>query len=196
VNSPLDPFIPNPDIRERHSIIARAPAPIVFQAAQGFNFQSVGLIRAILRLRQGLLGSTNVERRPQPFLQEAVAMGWGILVDDPGHLVVAGAICQPWLADVKFKPTSPAEFSSYHEPTHVKIAWTLEVEPLSPTSARLSTETRAVATDAEARTRFRRYWRWARFGIVAIRWFMLPAIRRQAEAAWRLSRLKRSALTR
>ena len=39
-----------------------------------------------------------------------------------------------------------------------------------------------VATDPDARQRFLRYWRWARFGIVLIRWLMLPAIRRQAEA--------------
>jgi hypothetical protein len=41
-----------------------------------------------------------------------------------------------------------------------------------------------VATDAEARRRFRRYWRWARFGIVAIRLLILPAIRREAERRW------------
>ena len=71
---------------------------------------------------------------------------------------------------------------AWRDPDRVKIAWTLEVEPLGPDSARLSTETRAVATDADARRKFLRYWRWARFGIVAIRLLMLPAIRRQAEA--------------
>jgi hypothetical protein len=86
-------------------------------------------------------------------------------------------------------PTSPARFQpqsfrlSRGKPG--QIAWTIEVESLGPTSARLATETRAVATDEESRRRFRLYWRWARFGIVAIRWFMLPAIRRQAERDWR-----------
>lgn len=108
-------------------------------------------------------------------------MGWGKLASEPGRLFVAGAVCQPWLADVVFTPLPADQFAGYHEPNHVKIAWTLEVEPLTPTSARLVTETRAVATDTQAERRFRRYWRWARFGIVAIRWFMLPAIRRQAE---------------
>jgi hypothetical protein len=41
-----------------------------------------------------------------------------------------------------------------------------------------------VATDAPSRRRFMRYWRWARFGIVAIRLFMLPAVRREAELQW------------
>ena len=112
-------------------------------------------------------------------------MGWGLLAREPGRLFVAGARCQPWLADVKFTPIPPAEFAAFREPNQVKIAWTLEVESRGADSTRLSTETRAVATDAEAGRRFRRYWRWARFGIVAIRWLMLPAIRRQAESAGR-----------
>jgi hypothetical protein len=177
----LDPFIPDPDVRERHSTVVRDPAPVVWATAEAFDFQSVALIRGIIRLRQLLLRSARVERKPQPFLQEAVGMGWGVLARTPGSLFVAGAHCQPWLADVTFTPIPAAEFLAYHEPNRVKIAWTLEVESLDPGSARLATETRAVATDAEARRRFRRYWRWARFGIVAIRWIMLPAIRRQAE---------------
>jgi hypothetical protein len=44
-----------------------------------------------------------------------------------------------------------------------------------------------VATDAGARLKFRRYWRWARFGIVAIRLLLLPAIRRAAERRWAAS---------
>jgi hypothetical protein len=66
----------------------------------------------------------------------------------------------------------------------VKIAWTLEAEPLEPALTRFSHETRAVATDGEARTKFRQYWRWARFGIVSIRLLLLPAIRRAAERRW------------
>ncbi|HSE67057.1 MAG TPA: hypothetical protein VLB12_08730, partial [Gemmatimonadales bacterium] len=160
---PLDAFIPRPDVRERHAISIRAPAPVVFTAVEAFDFQSVFLIRAIIRLRQLLLHSTNVARQPQPFLKEALAMGWGVLARDPSRLFVAGAECQPWLGDVKFTPIPPAEFAKYQEPNRVKIAWTLEVEPLSSTSARLATETRVVATDPEARKRFLRYWRWARF---------------------------------
>ena len=49
-------------------------------------------------------------------------------------------------------------------------------------------ETRAVATDDVARSRFMAYWRWARFGIVTIRWLLLPGIRDQAEARSRAVR--------
>jgi hypothetical protein len=86
---------------------------------------------------------------------------------------------------VTFHAIPPARFASYDEPEQVKIAWTLEADPIGPALTRFSSETRAVATDAVARARFRRYWRWARFGIVAIRLLLLPAVRREAERRWR-----------
>jgi len=67
----------------------------------------------------------------------------------------------------------------------VKIAWTLETDEIGSERARLATVTRAVATVTDARARFRRYWRWARSGILPLRWLLLPAIGRAAERRWR-----------
>jgi len=118
-------------------------------------------------------------------LRELLELGWGILVDQPGRLIVGGAACQPWKADVVFRPIAADRFARYDEPDHVKIVWTLEAEPVGPGLTRYASETRAVATDALARAKFRRYWRWARVGIVAIRLLLLPAVRREAERRWR-----------
>jgi hypothetical protein len=85
---------------------------------------------------------------------------------------------------VKFTPIAPEQFAAYAEPDRVKIAWTLEAETVGPTTTRFAQETRAVATDEAARIKFRRDWRWARFGIVAIRLLMLPAVRRTAQQRW------------
>ena len=74
---------------------------------------------------------------------------------------------------------------------NVKIAWTLEATELGHGITRFGQETRAVATDEQARVTFRRYWRWARFGIIAIRVLMLPAIRRAAERRWAVERGRR-----
>jgi hypothetical protein len=70
----------------------------------------------------------------------------------------------------------------------VKIAWTLEAEPLGDELTRFATETRAAATDAEARAKFRRYWRRFGIGIILIRKLLLPAVQRQAERQWRATR--------
>jgi hypothetical protein len=164
----------------------------VFAVGTEMDLQSLPAVRWIFRLREKLMGSaTPSSRVPQGMLQELIGLGWGILVDQPGRLVVGGAACQPWKADVVFHSIAADRFAAWAEPDHVKITWTLEAEPIGPELTCYVTETRAVATDAQARARFRRYWRWARVGIVAIRLLLLPAVRREAERRWSLDRLAR-----
>ena len=182
MSAPLDAFIPTPDVRERFEITVRAPAERVLAAARDLDLQSPPLVRAIFRLRDLLTGSAPVTRRAQGLVAETRSLGWGVLREEPGRLYVSGAICQPWLPDVTFRAVPAADFAACREPDHVKIAWTLEAEPLGPSLTRFASETRAVATDPEARRKFLRYWRWARFGIVSIRLLLLPAVRRAAEA--------------
>lgn len=181
----LDRFIPSPDIRERFHTTIRAPAALVMDVAINFDLQSPAIVRAIFWLREKLMRATpSAPRQRQGLLADTRSMGWGLLVDEPGRLIVCGAACQPWLANARFTPIPVEEFVAYAAPDQVKIAWTLEAESLGPTTTRFAQETRAVATDARARTRFRAYWRWARFGIVAIRLLVLPAVRRTAERRW------------
>lgn len=183
--SPLDPFIPRPDVRERFEITIEAPAALVMEVAADFDMQSIPLVRAIIRLREKLLhADPPPERVARGLLAETRGLGWGLLVDEPGKLIVCGAQCQPWLADPGFTAIPADRFAAHAEPDRVKIAWTLEAQALSPTRTRFAQETRVVATDAASRRRFRRYWRWARFGIIGIRLLLLPAIRRAAEGAW------------
>lgn len=184
--APLDRFVPRPDVRERHEITVRAPAALVLDVARNFDPESIPVVRAIFWLRGKVMGARE-ERGdlPKGLVPWTLAMGWGVLADEPGRFFVAGASCQPWKADVVFTPILPEQFASDAEPDRVKIAWTLEAEPVGPAKSRFASETRAVATNSAARERFRRYWRFARFGIVAIRWLLLPGVRRQAERRWR-----------
>jgi hypothetical protein len=147
--------------------------------------RSLGPVAAILRLRALLLGSRQNEGPREGLVDETRRLGWGVLEEDEGRYYCAGAVCQPWLADVVFASVPPTEFAGYGEPDRVKIAWTLEVEPLGPERTRLATETRAAATDERARRKFRRYWRFVSPGIVLIRRCLLRAVRRAAERAWR-----------
>jgi hypothetical protein len=190
--SPLDPFVPTSDVRERFATIVEAPAALILEVAAGFDLQSPPLVRAIIWLRGKLMGAPpSGPRLPQGLLAEMTGMGWGLLVEEPGRLILCAAACRPWEASVTFTPIPADRFAAHAEPEQVKIAWTFEAEALGPTTTRLTHEVRAVATDAEARRRFRRYWRWARFGIVAIRLLLLPAIRRAAQRRWAGERLER-----
>lgn len=181
----LDRFIPRPDRSGRHEISIHAPAELVLDVARDFDMQSVPLVRAILWLRSRLLGArTPAARPPAGLVSEMLELGWGRLAEEPGRFFVAGAACQPWQADVVFTPIAPERFATYAEPGQVKIAWTLEAEALGPALTRFATETRVVATDEQARARFRRYWRVFGVGIVMIRRLLLPAVRREAERRW------------
>lgn len=180
----LDRFIPHPDVRERFEMTIHAPAAPVMQGAADFDMQSLPAVRAIIRLREAMLGTKrDVPREPQGILQETARLGWGVLEHQAGHYVVCGARCEPWLADVVFSAIDADAFASYAEPDQVKIAWTIEAEEGADCVTRSAQETRAIATEAQARSKFRRYWRWARFGIVAIR-LLLPAVKREAERRW------------
>jgi hypothetical protein len=192
-SSLLDRFISHPDIRERFETTIRAPAPVVMQVAANFDMQSIAAVRWIIRLRERLLGARATARRPQGLLEETRRLGWGVLQEQPGHFVVCGAKCQPWVGDVKFTAVPPQDFAAYAEPDQVKIAWTLEALEIAPAVTRFAQETRAVATDAGSRRKFMRYWGWARFGIIAIRLFMLPAVRREAQRQWSIQRTRGTA---
>lgn len=180
----LDRFVPAPDIRERFEITVRAPAALVLETAAAFDLQSLVTVRAIFRLRERLMGARVVPRQPQGLLEETRRLGWGVLDEAAGRFVICGARCRPWEPDVRFAALPPDAFAAYEGPDEVKIAWTLEAHAVAPAITVFGQETRAVATDAGARRKFLRYWRWARFGIVAIRWLMLPAVRRAAERRW------------
>ena len=185
MSAPLDAFIPNPDIRERFHVTIGASAAVVMEEACALDLQALPLARFVFWLRERLMGAPPAgPRRPQGLLAETQSLGWGMLINTPPSLIVCGAVCQPWLAEVTFRPIPVEEFADYTEPNQVKIAWTLEAEALGPDRTRFAHETRAVATDPEARRHFARYWRWARVGIIGIRLLLLPAIRRNAERRW------------
>lgn len=185
MRSPLDAFIPRPDVRERFERRVHAPAGLVLATATTFDLQGLAAIRAIFWLRERLMRApSGPPRQRQGLIAEMRGLGWSVLAEEPNRYVVLGAACRPWLADPGFTPVPHDQFATYAEPDQVIIAWSLETEALGEDVTRLIHEVRVAATDARARRRFLRYWRWARFGIVAIRLLLLPAIRRQAERRW------------
>jgi hypothetical protein len=92
-----------------------------------------------------------------------------------------GAVTRPWEADVTFQALPPGDFAAFAQPGFVKIVWTLRADPVDAGTSVFRTETRAVATDAGARARFRRYWAWASPGIRLIRRLSLRPLRLEAE---------------
>lgn len=182
VDVELDRFMPRYDIVERHDIAVDAPAALTFAAACELDILRLPLVRAIFKGRELLLGSTpDQAERPREFLALTKSLGWGVLSEAAGREIVMGAATRPWQADVAFRPIPAAEFAEFHEPDHVKIAWTLRADPAGDDASVFRTETRAVATDAAARAKFRRYWSLLSPGIVLIRRATLRPVRAEAE---------------
>jgi hypothetical protein len=114
------------------------------------------------------------------------ALGWGVLAEAPGREIVMGGVTKPWEANPVFRALPADQFASFAEPDYVKIAFTLRASPEPDGSSIFRTETRAVATDAAARKKFRLYWSFLSPGITLIRAAMLPALRAAAERRWRI----------
>jgi hypothetical protein len=150
----------------------------------------------IFRTRELALRATP-DDRPQPrgLVAATLALGWGLLAEVPDRELVIGAVTKPWEPNVTFRALPPDAFAAFREPGFVKIAWTLRVEPLDAQTAIFHTETRAVATDADARGRFRRYWAFASPGIALIRRLSLRPLARDAERRARDVRCQERAST-
>ena len=180
----IDRFLPAPDVRTVHSIRIHATPDRVLQVAEGFDLESLGVVRALFRIRGWLLRARPLPAHvPRGLVDQLSSIGWGTLAHEPGRQRVFGAVTRPWEGDVRFTAVSPDAFATFAAPGLVKIAWTLEAEPdpQRPGVTVLRTETRAQGTDEDARRRFRRYWLMFSPGIVLIRLVLLPAVRRECE---------------
>ena len=185
----LDGFIPVYEVVERHHIAVDAPADVTLAAAAEMDVSQSAIVRAIFRARELILGATpDVTPRPRGLVANVRSFGWVVLAEQAGREIVFGAVTRPWEADVVFRSIPPDRFASFAEPGYVKIAWTLRADPVDGDRSIFRTETRAVATDAAARARFRVYWAFLSPGIAIIRRMMLRPVQEEAERRAAVSR--------
>jgi hypothetical protein len=170
------------DVVERHHTFVRATPEITLAAAKEQELWDAAVVRAIVRAREVIVGAAPDDSdRPRGLLAQVLSLGWGVLADVPGLAIVLGAVTKPWEADVTFRAVPPARFAAFSEPGYVKIAWTLRVDASQRGGSIFRTETRAVATDPEARAKFRWYWAFFSPGIAVIRRVSLGLLRVEAE---------------
>jgi hypothetical protein len=181
-NPLVDRFIPKYEVREVHQTRVAAPADVTFRVAHELDLQRSTIVRAIFTGRELLMGAERSKREhTSGFLEDVLGQGWRILAEEPRREVVVGAVTQPWKADVEFRGMEPEEFAAFNEPGFAKIVWTLGVDPLGEKASVFRTETRVATTDAESRSRFRRYWSVYSPGILLIRYETLRLVKREAE---------------
>jgi hypothetical protein len=179
---PLDSFIPDPEVDEQHETHVAAPSALTLRAAREVDLERSPLVWLIFTLRTlpARLRGSFVRRDAAGLVEWMTGIGWGVLIDVADEIFVAGAVTQPWVAEVKFQAVPPEEFATFDEPGYAKIVWTLEADAVSEHESIARTRTRVKTTDPLARKRFRRYWAILSPGILLVHHEVLRLARQEA----------------
>ena len=177
----LDAALPDYEVAERHHIRVAAPAEVVFAAGCDLNFEDSRIVRLLFRARELALGGTRKPLESKTLLAMLKASGWAVLAEIPGREIVLGTVTRPWEANVRFHALPPEQFQAFHEPGWAKIVSMIGAEPVGARESIAKTETRATATDATAREKFRLYWSLLSPGILLIRRIALRMVKKDAE---------------
>lgn len=177
----LDLYLPSYDVRELHSISIDAAPDQVIAAARRLRGRDVPVTALLMALRSipALLSGRRLSHS-RPIVAEFERAGFATLADRPDELVLGG-VGRFWQASGGLRRIEAPEFACFAEPGWVKAAFNFHARAGAGGGTRLTTETRVVATDPEARRLFGHYWRLIRLGSGAIRIEWLRAIRRSAE---------------
>lgn len=162
--SALDRVLPTPRLVEVDSVdLAGPPAEIWPVVRHGDLGQRSALVRALFAIRT--LPDRLSGARPDPpvlaiegLRSSADRPGFQILIDEPPHEVVVGAIGQVWQLEIPFVHVDgPAAFAAFDAHDQIKVAWAVRVEPRGVRDTRLTIEVRVDATDDDAWRKFRAY---------------------------------------
>lgn len=184
----IDKYMPQFDVRVRHSTIVSAGSERTYAALRAIDLNRSRWIRLLFAIRslpeRMRRGAPPGEPPGRPFLESAQAMGWVLFEEQPNRELVVGAITQPWKPVVQFRSLPGPAFVAFAEPDFAKIAWSIAVEPATHGS-RVTLETRVATTDPVSHRRFRLYWLAFSPGIKLVRLCILGLLRRDLREAAR-----------
>jgi len=175
----LDRMLPEFDRSERHEIRVRGTVEQVRQAMDAVTFSDIKGLRTLMTLRtMKRVGSSS-----RPMLATMTAPGANFLrLASTNEEFVAGNVGRPWAGQKPIVVLDAGQFRDLAAPGAVKIAFNMRVEPAEPGWCKVSTETRILATDEEARKAFTRYWCVIYPGSALVRVMWLDALQRRVAA--------------
>jgi len=170
------------EVLEQRQVGIRAPAETAFASACLIDLQGSVIVRSIFKARELLLGGKSDDARQSlGLVDQAKVWGWAVLGENPGREIAFGAVTQPWIPNPTFRAVPADDFVTFAEPNYVKIVWNVAADPIGPNESVAHTETRVIATDAIARSKFRIYWAFFSPGIILIRRVALALVKASAE---------------
>jgi hypothetical protein len=140
--TPLDRWLPQFDVRERHARELAVPPARALELALGLPVAPDPVVRALLRLR----GMRTLGRLEEFFTSQGFEP-----LERTETTFVVGVVSTPWRPRGRLGPFDRPR------PGTVRIVADFRAEP-GPGGSVLSTETRVAAVDERARRAFRRYW--------------------------------------
>lgn len=189
----IDGLLPRYDANEVHSVRVRASQQATYDAIATTDLAESVVVRALLALRAlpaavaagpSRWFSRLGEARAPVTLRTFEQRGFRLLADDPPNELVLGLEGRFWTMTGELcTPPAEAFSSAAPRPGTARAAWNFSLAPHSPGCITLTTETRILCADDDARQRFLRYWSVISPGSAVIRHVMLRAIRNTAERA-------------
>lgn len=183
----LDAFLPASHFRDAQTARVQAPPRVVIAAVRAVTPGEVrGLVPFAMALRAPRFRLTPQEQAllDRPMLEAIQQENFVLLGERAGEEIVVGAIGQFW-ADRYVRLRNAGAFRAFRDPRFARVAMNVRVRGDGAGGSLVSTETRVLCPDPEARKQFDRYWRlWSPGGSV-VRGQWLTAVRRRAEGTQR-----------
>jgi uncharacterized protein YndB with AHSA1/START domain len=162
--SVLDRYLPEFDVRERHSRLLDADVGAVRAAIGQTDLTDIPVVRALLLLRalparlRARLGG-HATPVPPPFtLADMTRAGWTPLATGPEE-VAFGTLTHPWrIGNEAPLPIDRQSFAAFSTPGYAKVAFSIRADPDGGHRTRVTTETRVATTDPRSRRLFAAYW--------------------------------------
>lgn len=181
----LDALLPEYDFGEVHVIAIHSTPDRVMRAVRQITFADIRTLRTLGRIRSAAMGHFSEPAAPvsEAAIVDLIARGaTGFFpLASTEREYVFGLAGQPWNNAARPVRLTPETFRAWHAAGHIKVAANFRVEDLGNGWSKLSTETRVLATDDEARRTMARYWRLIYPGSGLIRKSMLAAVRERVE---------------
>ena len=183
----LDSFLPSCHFRNAESVRIQAPPWAVFAAVRAVTASEVqGFVPFAIALHAPRFQLTPRENAllRRPMIEAMREEGYVLLGESVGQEIVVGAIGQFW-ADRYVALRSARDFSTFRDPRFARIAMNVRIRDDGHGGSLVSTETRALCPDPQARRKFDGCWRMWTPGAAVVRTQWLEAVRRRAEGVRR-----------
>jgi hypothetical protein len=181
----LDDVVPGADHVTKQARVIEAPRAVVWEELHRLKLSAlpVTLVLSAVRALPAVLAGRTRGGLDRPFVD---LIPIPKLSSEAPTAVVYGGVLQPWRLSGGDRPPAldDAGVRDFQEPGWVRIGMEFRLAP-AVGGAHLSSETRVAATDPATRKQFDRYWRVVGPGSSAIRWEVLTAVARNAEARTR-----------